>query len=98
MLLILTLTYAVDSGVYVRRKVAFLLNNLLVPQEGEDPSQNTTTSDVTKEALLANRTINIIVSSLLGPTPTGPNGDRVEVDEQTVENMARVLRATGAHS
>lgn len=82
----------VDADSSIRRKVAFLLNSLLLP-DGSTVGQplTSTTSDIAQSHISAHGIPNLLISALVDPLPTDAEGQSPVADTDYEEKVARTL-------
>ncbi|KAG8942760.1 hsp70 nucleotide exchange factor fes1 [Tulasnella sp. 424] len=82
-----------DPHITVRRKTAFLLNALLLP-DGTLPSSTPSslqTSDLTRSAIDTHNILSSLTSSIVNPKPFGRNADQTQPDADYEEKAVRVV-------
>ena len=90
-----------DSSIVVRRKAAFLLNTLLLPNSftsdstSEAPSpyvaKLTSTSELAQAAMRKENVLGTVIESLGSPEPRGADGDQVDLDMDYAEKALRIV-------
>ncbi|KAG8760184.1 hsp70 nucleotide exchange factor fes1 [Serendipita sp. 396] len=81
-----------DPDIAVRRKVAFVLNTLLMP-DGSTAEQppSTMTDDITRRYMTQHDIPRSLINSLVGPLPKNDDGTEESADSDFEEKAARAL-------